>query len=42
MKAPCLKQILILLLLVGLPLLNLLFQRGKRRSGVHPTAGGGL
>ena len=37
MKTPSLEQILILLLFIVLPLLNLLFQRVKRRSeGKHP------
>ena len=37
MKTPSLEQILILLLFIVLPLLNLLFQRAKRRSeGKHP------
>jgi len=37
MRTPSLEQILILLLFIVLPLLNLLFQRVKRRSeGKHP------
>lgn len=37
MKAPSLEQILILILFILLPLLNLLFQRAKRRSEAkHP------
>ena len=42
MKSLSSKQILILILFIGLPLLNLLFQGGMKRLRAHPSAGGGL